>query len=78
MFDFLGNLQRDLHPIIVHFPIALLVLSFTLSLFWQRNERLNAGLLAAPRGRRFRHLTRRCHRTHLTPSLRRHDACRRY
>ena len=42
MFDFLGNLQRDLHPIIVHFPIALLVLSFTLSLFWQRNERLNA------------------------------------
>ena len=42
MFDFLGNLQRDLHPIIVHFPIALLVLSFTLSLFWQRNERFNA------------------------------------
>lgn len=42
MLDFLGNLQRDLHPIIVHFPIALLVLSFTLSLFWQRNEKLNA------------------------------------
>lgn len=42
MLDFLGNLQRDLHPIIVHFPIALLVLSFTLNLFWQRNERLSA------------------------------------
>ncbi len=42
MFDFLSNLQRDLHPIIVHFPIALLVLSFMLSLFWQRNERLSA------------------------------------
>ena len=42
MFSFLSNIQRDLHPIIVHFPIALLILSFTLSLFWRRNERLNA------------------------------------
>ena len=42
MFDFLANLQRDLHPIVVHFPIALLVLSFILSLFWRRSERLNS------------------------------------
>lgn len=42
MFDFLGNLIRDLHPIVVHFPIALLVVSFTLSLFWRHNESLNA------------------------------------
>ena len=42
MFDFLGNLQRDLHPIIVHFPIALLMLSFVLTLLARRSEGLNA------------------------------------
>ncbi len=32
MFDSVGNIFTDLHPIIVHFPIALLVVSFWLSL----------------------------------------------
>ena len=32
MFDFVANIWQDLHPIIVHFPIALLVVSFGLSL----------------------------------------------
>ncbi|MBV7332831.1 DUF2231 domain-containing protein [Chloroflexi bacterium TSY] len=31
MFDFVNNIFKDLHPIIVHFPIALLVLSFGLT-----------------------------------------------
>ncbi len=32
MFDFVGNILNDLHPIIVHFPIALLMVSFLLSI----------------------------------------------
>ena len=32
MFDFVGNIFTDFHPIIVHFPIALLVVSFGLSI----------------------------------------------
>lgn len=41
MVDFLGNLPRDLHPMIVHFPIALLILSFSVSFLARRSERLN-------------------------------------
>lgn len=32
MFDFVGNIVNDLHPIFSHFPIALLVLSFGLTI----------------------------------------------
>jgi uncharacterized membrane protein len=28
MFEFMGNMLTDLHPMIVHFPIALLIVSF--------------------------------------------------
>ena len=31
MFDFVANITSDLHPILNHFPIALLVLSFILA-----------------------------------------------
>lgn len=31
MFDFVGNILNDLHPIFVHFPIALLLVSFGLT-----------------------------------------------
>ena len=31
MFNFIGNIFNDLHPIIVHFPIALLMVSFLLT-----------------------------------------------
>ena len=30
MFDFVANIGNDLHPIITHFPIALLIVSFVL------------------------------------------------
>ena len=32
MFDFLGNIFSDLHPIFVHFPIALLLVSFGMTI----------------------------------------------
>lgn len=35
MFDFIGNIFTDLHPIFVHFPIALLFVSFGLTVAGQ-------------------------------------------
>ena len=32
MFDFIANIFNDFHPIMVHFPIALLLVSFGLSI----------------------------------------------
>jgi len=37
MFDFLSNIPQDLHPLLVHFPVALLSLSFLLW-FWSRRS----------------------------------------
>lgn len=31
MFDFVANIGNDLHPIVTHFPIALLIVSFVLA-----------------------------------------------
>jgi uncharacterized membrane protein len=36
MFDFIPNIGRDLHPILSHFPIALLTTSFVLVFLRQR------------------------------------------
>ena len=40
MFDFVFHLLDDLHPILNHFPIALLVISFLLVLFARKRESL--------------------------------------
>lgn len=36
MFEFIPNIGRDLHPILSHFPIALLMTSFALAFLRQR------------------------------------------
>lgn len=57
MFDFIATIPQDLHPILVHMPIALLLVSFGLTLaarFWpQLNETswlllVLGGLVAVP------------------------------
>jgi len=56
MFSFLATLVQDLHPIVVHFPVALFSSSFLLSLasrFWPKVREtewhlLVLGTLAAP------------------------------
>ena len=41
MLDFIKNIPQDLHPILIHFPIAFLGLSFILSFLSMRVSRWN-------------------------------------
>lgn len=41
MFDFIANIQKDLHPIIIHMPIALLLVSYALSFAVRKWPQLN-------------------------------------
>ena len=41
MLDFIKNIRKDLHPILIHFPIAFLGFSFILSFLSMRVSRWN-------------------------------------
>ena len=41
MLDFIKNIPQDLHPILIHFPIAFLGFSFILSFLSMRVSRWN-------------------------------------